>query len=109
MDDDDKPQQQENEDEDDYWERIQEWEESVRKVVVPDAEEFGFPAVPEYRKKDLIPGTKDKLQPELRVDLKRDCLKRGLQVIAKLANIELTPEKPEYLGGAWHVEGQLVG
>jgi hypothetical protein len=25
----------------------------------------------------------------------------------KLANIELTPEKPEYEGGAWHVEGQL--
>jgi len=31
----------------------------------------------------------------------------GLQVIVKLANIELTPEKPEYEGGAWHVEGQL--
>lgn len=32
----------------------------------------------------------------------------GLQVIVKLANIELTPEKPEYEGGTWHVEGQLV-
>ncbi|KAL2842538.1 hypothetical protein BJY01DRAFT_264474 [Aspergillus pseudoustus] len=30
-----------------------------------------------------------------------------LQVIVKLANIELTPEKPEYAGGSWHVEGQL--
>ncbi|KAL2802072.1 hypothetical protein BJX63DRAFT_415975 [Aspergillus granulosus] len=30
-----------------------------------------------------------------------------LQVIVKLANIELTPEKPEYDGGSWHVEGQL--
>jgi len=26
-------------------------------------------------------------------------------VIVKLANIELTPEKPKYLGGSWHVEG----
>jgi hypothetical protein len=26
----------------------------------------------------------------------------------KLANIELTPDKPEYDGGSWHVEGQLV-
>lgn len=25
----------------------------------------------------------------------------------KLANIELTPEKPTYGGGSWHVEGQL--
>lgn len=28
-----------------------------------------------------------------------------LQVIVKLANIELTPEKPKYNGGSWHVEG----
>ena len=28
-----------------------------------------------------------------------------LQVITKLASIELTPEKPHYDGGAWHVEG----
>lgn len=26
---------------------------------------------------------------------------------SRLANIELTPEKPEYEGGTWHVEGQL--
>ncbi|KAF9217869.1 hypothetical protein BGZ59_008976 [Podila verticillata] len=28
-----------------------------------------------------------------------------LQVIVKLANIELTPENPTYEGGVWHVEG----
>jgi hypothetical protein len=32
-----------------------------------------------------------------------------LQIIVKLSNIELTPDKPEYSGGTWHVEGQLVG
>ncbi|RAL15816.1 DUF4246 domain-containing protein [Aspergillus homomorphus CBS 101889] len=31
----------------------------------------------------------------------------GLQVIVKLANIELSPEKPTYEGGSWHIEGQL--
>ncbi|EIN12310.1 hypothetical protein PUNSTDRAFT_118210 [Punctularia strigosozonata HHB-11173 SS5] len=30
---------------------------------------------------------------------------RGFQVIVKLANIMLTPEKPAYEGGSWHVEG----
>ncbi|KAG8916500.1 hypothetical protein FRC01_003115 [Tulasnella sp. 417] len=30
---------------------------------------------------------------------------RVVQVIAKLANIHLTPEEPEYPGGNWHVEG----
>lgn len=27
----------------------------------------------------------------------------GLQVIIKMARIELTPEKPDYSGGGWHV------
>ena len=30
---------------------------------------------------------------------------RTLQVIVRLANIELTPERPKYPGGKWHVEG----
>ncbi|KAF8669614.1 hypothetical protein RHS04_08771 [Rhizoctonia solani] len=30
---------------------------------------------------------------------------RTIQVIVKLANIHLTPEKPKYDGGSWHVEG----
>lgn len=29
------------------------------------------------------------------------------QVITKLASIHLTPEKPRYDGGAWHVEGMV--
>ncbi|RXW17917.1 hypothetical protein EST38_g7937 [Candolleomyces aberdarensis] len=31
---------------------------------------------------------------------------RPLQIIVKLANIELTPEKPKYEGGTWHIEGK---
>lgn len=30
-----------------------------------------------------------------------------VQVIVKLANIHLTPDKPKYDGGSWHVEGVL--
>lgn len=30
-----------------------------------------------------------------------------IQVILKLANIELTPDSPSYDGGSWHVEGML--
>ncbi|TQW11586.1 WD40 repeat 2 [Cordyceps javanica] len=30
-----------------------------------------------------------------------------IQVIVKLANIHLSPEKPTYDGGSWHIEGQL--
>ncbi|KAK4103558.1 hypothetical protein N658DRAFT_505238 [Parathielavia hyrcaniae] len=31
----------------------------------------------------------------------------GLQVIVKMASIELTPEKPEFAPGGWHVEGMM--
>ncbi|PKS12302.1 hypothetical protein jhhlp_001602 [Lomentospora prolificans] len=40
-------------------------------------------------------------------NLKEDAPNSTIQVIFKLANIELTPEKPEYDGGTWHVEGAL--
>ncbi|KAE8976938.1 hypothetical protein PR001_g24877 [Phytophthora rubi] len=33
---------------------------------------------------------------------------KQLQVIVKIAEIVLTPEKPKYDGGAWHVEGTLA-
>lgn len=39
------------------------------------------------------------------VDLRRDYEHKGLQVIVKLSGIELTPEKPTYEGGNWHIEG----
>ena len=41
-------------------------------------------------------------------DVKKTVSLRGrrLQVIVKLANIILTPEKPRYDGGTWHVEGR---
>lgn len=32
---------------------------------------------------------------------------RKIQVIVKLANIHLTPDKPCYNGGSWHIEGQM--
>jgi hypothetical protein len=31
----------------------------------------------------------------------------GLQIIVKMASIELTPEKPEFPTGGWHIEGQM--
>lgn len=34
---------------------------------------------------------------------------RHLQVIVKMASVELTPDKPEYEGGSWHVEGEFDG
>ena len=41
------------------------------------------------------------------VDLQKGFRDSGLQVIFKLANIHLTPEKPSYDGGSWHIEGAM--
>ncbi|WP_405764157.1 DUF4246 domain-containing protein [Streptomyces sp. NBC_00080] len=65
---------------DDWWEN--------RRPVIPDAPAFAPPELPDA---------------SARVDLRG----RRLQVIVKLATIHLTPDKPEYAGGSWHVEGMM--
>lgn len=59
-----------------------------RRPVPPDAPAFTPPA---------------QLGDSVRVDLSA----RRLQVIVKLATIHLTPDKPAYPGGSWHVEGMM--
>ncbi|WP_328550277.1 DUF4246 domain-containing protein [Streptomyces sp. NBC_00366] len=63
------------------------WREN-RRPAIPDAPAFTPPELPDE---------------SARVDLRG----RRLQVIVKLATIHLTPEKPEYSGGSWHVEGMM--
>lgn len=41
------------------------------------------------------------------IDIRKSFHHTGLQVIVKLASIELTPDKPSYDGGNWHLEGML--
>ncbi|MEU0697226.1 DUF4246 domain-containing protein [Streptomyces niveus] len=65
---------------DDWWEN--------RSPAVPDAPVFTPPEPP---------------GDSARVDLRG----HRLQVIVKLATIHLTPEKPDYSGGSWHVEGMM--
>ncbi|MEU9998605.1 DUF4246 domain-containing protein [Streptomyces sp. NPDC050848] len=72
----------------DVWtDAYEEWWEN-RRPVIPDAPAFTQPEVPDE---------------SARVDLRG----RRLQVIVKLATVHLTPDKPEYPGGSWHVEGML--
>ncbi|MFF6805631.1 DUF4246 family protein [Streptomyces sp. NPDC012616] len=70
------------------WEEAQDaWWEN-RRPVVPDAPAFTALESPDE---------------SARVDLRG----RRLQVIVKLATIHLTPDKPAYPGGSWHVEGMM--
>ncbi|KAJ5740847.1 hypothetical protein N7493_000719 [Penicillium malachiteum] len=79
-----------DDDDDDYYNWLAAWEHSG-PVRPPPIKSF----------RPLITETDGKL------DLQAAFADKGLQVIVKLANIELTPEKPDYTGGTWHVEGQL--
>ncbi|RXW15007.1 hypothetical protein EST38_g10850 [Candolleomyces aberdarensis] len=83
-------QQEEGEDEGDFWERRQEWIKQTRVVEQPEPEQQFKPTV--FEREPL--------------NFKEEFGILPLQVIVKLANIELTPEKPEYGGGGWHVEGK---
>ena len=70
---------EEDEDEEEYWENI-------RPIHQPDIPPFAPPPAP---------------TPTTTVSLRG----RRLQLIIKLADIVLTPERPSYSGGVWHVEG----
>ena len=81
----------EGSEEEDEWERQENWKRSTRVLVLPEPGEY----------KPFVPSAKRK------VNLRKQFAEEGLQVIVKLANVELNPEKPEYEGGSWHIEGQL--
>jgi hypothetical protein len=88
-----EPTQGEDEDRVVYWKRHEVWQ-AARQYQLPE------PCVDSFK-------PPNPLLPEDRIDLLEEFKDSGLQVIVKLANIELTPENPEYEGGSWHIEGQL--
>ncbi|KAH7337289.1 hypothetical protein B0J17DRAFT_616581 [Rhizoctonia solani] len=81
------PGEEDYEDSDEYDEAYKEWEEG-RPIVVPYIQGDGYKA-----------GSLQKRH------IKCNLGGRTIQVIVKLANVHLTPEKPEYSGGSWHIEG----
>lgn len=107
---DEGPQQEDGESDDDYNKRREPWLAETRRLFPP------LPATMTSFLLDVQEKTRRVVLPEPAMYLPTlastvPSLKvkhTSLQVIVKLANIELTPEKPEYAGGSWHVEGQLV-
>ncbi|CAK38002.1 hypothetical protein CBS63078_6739 [Aspergillus niger] len=85
-----KPQEGEDSDSEEFSDRYYAWE-KARPIALPEPGPFRAP------------------EPSWRgwVNLRESFHETGLQVIVKLATIELTPERPEYDGGSWHLEGQL--
>jgi hypothetical protein len=62
----------------------------------------------ELRPKYVVPGEKpDASAKEEPASVPAADHLRNRQVIVKIANINLTSEKPTYDGGSWHIEGQI--
>lgn len=72
-----------------FWESVSRWY-NTQPVVQPEPKDFVAP------------------RADATVDLRNQFPDTKLQVIVKLANIELSPDKTTYDGGSWHIEGQLV-
>lgn len=95
-------------DEDEIYELDEEWRRANRILTMPepgsysDRSPYQHPVLGEGRK---FHRSED--APPEKFGLRRLFEKEGLQVIVKLANIHLSPSKPNYEGGTWHVEGQL--
>ncbi|PGH23321.1 hypothetical protein AJ80_02573 [Polytolypa hystricis UAMH7299] len=89
----------------DFMNREMEWIRANRKLILPEPGSFCPPSLPPGTEYDPEHHTPMKFLKF--IDVRNYSKERGLQVIVKLANIHLTPEKPRYLGGTWHVEGQL--
>ncbi|KAI1089855.1 hypothetical protein F5B19DRAFT_484951 [Rostrohypoxylon terebratum] len=73
------------------------WDDETQKKW----ELFRKPAIPEPEFEDV------NYEREAEKRLAEKFRDSGLQVIVKMASIELTPEKPEFPEGGWHVEGQM--
>ncbi|CAG8379067.1 unnamed protein product [Penicillium salamii] len=78
----------EDHDEEEFDELHRQWRNSL-PLIIPEPGDFQPPSVWET------------------LDLRKQFPKTKLQVIVKLANIELNPDNPTYKGGSWHIEGQL--
>ncbi|KAH9914473.1 uncharacterized protein B0H18DRAFT_1045148, partial [Fomitopsis serialis] len=63
------------------------------------------PPYPDYQEVDHY-GRFEQEYLDAAADTNCELTGKTLQVIVKLANIVLTPEKPVYGGGTWHVEGK---
>jgi len=83
-------------DDDSYWDFRTDWERAHRTLIQPEPEPF-----------DAVRDRNNERGVAPPLDLRTAFAEKGLQVIVKLANIHLTPAKPSYSGGSWHVEGML--
>lgn len=104
---DEEPQIRPREAQSEFKERYLDWRHENFNVIQPDAGVFIPWAVPPALMNKLPEDLPSAVRIERDVSLNRDYKERGLQVITRILEIDLTPEEP-YFQSDWHVEGQMV-
>ncbi|CAI6295245.1 unnamed protein product [Periconia digitata] len=94
----------ENEGEDEKEELDADWEKENRTLCPPEPEPYEPDS---WCGEDSVTSRYPHLTAIPKTNLRKDFAQHGLQIIVKLANIHLTPDKPAYEGGSWHIEGQM--
>lgn len=102
-----RPKQEPDETERDFEIRLSKWKERFYEAIPPEPGKFQPWAVPLYLMSELSENETNPLRIEEPVNLKKEYGKHGLQVIARMVDIMLGPDKPSY-ESYWHVEGQMV-
>lgn len=102
-----RPKQMPQESEHDYEIRLNQWKEHVYEAIPPEPGKFQPWAVPRFLMTELSEHETNPLRIEEQVNLKEEYGSHGLQVIIRIVDLILTPEKPVY-ETHWHVEGQMV-
>lgn len=102
-----EPKPQGNETDFEFQERLRDWQLKNWKAVQPDCGKFIPWAVPQWMMPELPLTLATPIRVEQEVDLNKEYSRHGLQVIARLSNIEMSPETPSFEAG-WHGPGQMV-
>lgn len=86
----------------------------IREAIHPEpGDQYSYEewknGISKRRRQETYCTAHDHSSPVLKHEYQGICLQdefrdRGLQVIVKLASVELTPENPSYDGGSWHLE-----
>ena len=101
------PQPGEKEAQVEFEDRLHRWRMQNYKAIQPDCGKFIPWAVPRWMMANVPLDMATPIRLENEVDLNNEYTKRGLQVVVRIFNVELTPESPRFESG-WHGAGQIV-
>lgn len=111
-----EPRREEGESEEGFRVRLMAWQKRVYPVIQPEPLgkfSSGWRERPEcigphWHRNVIGIAVKSRFTLPPIIDLKAQFFQDGIQVIVKLMNIQLTPDKPKYGGETWHIDGQMV-